>query len=99
MPTGSQETACATLSPPHGQWLPTVKLSVKRRLNLLLSTSSRSMETAVTFRELGMHFTIIPVSYQQALLAYLGDPKGLNGVITTARYGPSSARRLIPLRP
>ena len=51
------------------------------------------------FRELGMHFTIIPVSYQQALLAYLGDPKGLNGVITTARYGPSSDRQLIPLRP
>jgi len=51
------------------------------------------------FRELGMHFTIIPVSYQQALLAYPGDPKGRNGVITTARYGPSLARRLIPLRP
>jgi hypothetical protein len=51
------------------------------------------------FRELDMHFTVIPVSYQQALLEYLRSSGGLAGVVDASRYGFYAPRRLIPSQP
>ena len=51
------------------------------------------------FRELGMHFTVIPTSYQQALRHYLTHPEGLGGTVHAAHYPANQVQRIFRMAP